>query len=184
MWKKNSWEKIIWKWNIVEIIQYEVDINWKNKLFEVARRAPWVRLIIKSEWKFLLTKEFRWEYNDFDYRLPWWKVFDRIDDMNNFEWNIIDAANKSALLEAKQECWIEIKNLELYKISKCWSTIEWDLYYYIVNDFFNNWEQELELWETISIWWYTKEEIIELIKSWKFWEDRSVWVFLPYLLNN
>lgn len=66
---------------IIQIIEEKKDINWKKKIFERARRSPWVRVMIKNDKnQILLTREFRYELNDFDRRLPWWKVFDTLDE--------------------------------------------------------------------------------------------------------
>ena len=73
LWK----EKIEFSWKHFEIIHQDYKIWEKIITFEVAKRAPWVRLIIiNKDNKILLSKEYRTELEEFDYRLPWWKVFD------------------------------------------------------------------------------------------------------------
>ncbi len=44
-------------------------------MFETAVRSPGVRLIIVKDNQMLITKEFRGELDDYDYRLPGGKVF-------------------------------------------------------------------------------------------------------------
>jgi len=52
----------------------------KEVVFETARRAPGVRLIIVRDGQMLITREFRNELDDYDYRLPGGKVFDTLDE--------------------------------------------------------------------------------------------------------
>ena len=126
--------KILFKWKIIEVIEKEVD----GRKFEIARRSPWVRLII-TDWKrVLLTKEFRHEHNGYDYRLPGGKVFDTLADFNkkieNNE-NIDDYAKTAAINECLQETWLIVKSIEPIIISRAWSTIERDLHYFLIKDF-------------------------------------------------
>ncbi len=93
-----------------------------GRVFEKARRAPGTRLIIadKDSKKVLLTREFRRELGEWDYRLPGGKVFDTLDEFEAFresDDDIVDAAKKQAINEAQQEAGIEIDVLELYKKS-------------------------------------------------------------------
>jgi 8-oxo-dGTP pyrophosphatase MutT (NUDIX family) len=59
-----------------------------------------VRLIITDGDKILLTKEFRRELNQEDYRLPGGKVFDTLKEYNAYRQNI----EPSCLVAAKREC--------------------------------------------------------------------------------
>jgi methylthioribose-1-phosphate isomerase len=70
----------------------------------------------------------------------------------------------------------------LYSISKNWTTMEWDLYYYVVEKFtvHEKWQQ-LESGEDIQVERKNKDEILEIIKSWCMQEDRSVGVLMRYL---
>lgn len=69
----------------------------KKTLFEKARRAPGVRLIIVKEDKILLTREYRDEIKSFDYRLPGGKVFDKLSDYQKHQSeNLLPFAEKAA----------------------------------------------------------------------------------------
>lgn len=70
MWTKTGKENILGSGRIVELIEYEVDLGNKKKMFELARRAPGVRMIFERKDKILLTREFRGENDGYDYRLP------------------------------------------------------------------------------------------------------------------
>src|SRR5258707_8180761 len=79
-----------------------------GRVFEVARRAPGVRLVIadKTKKQVLLTREHRWELDGWDYRLPGGKVFDTIKEFETFRQSgepILAAATKKAKEEAAEE---------------------------------------------------------------------------------
>lgn len=173
----------LFKGRIIEVIQKEID----GRTFEIARRSPGVRLIIKDWKKILLTKEYRHEHNAYDYRLPGGKVFDSLDEYNEKMENNEDLetyAGKAAKNEAKQEAWVLPQSLQLLSVNKAWATIERDLYYFLVEKFeVNTWGQELEEWENITTEWKTFEEVQQLCLDWSIKEDRSVWMLLKFLLN-
>src|SRR5690242_18723642 len=109
-------EDVIAKGKLFELVQTKHD---DGRVFEVARRAPGVRLIIadNAEQKVLLTREYRQELAEWDYRLPGGKVFDTLDDFEAFRnsgEDIIEAAKRQAVNEAQQEAGVEIDELELY----------------------------------------------------------------------
>lgn len=183
---QKTWlEKIVYQWDIIEVVQQNMQIWEKQKVFEFARRSPWTRLIIINKNKeVLITKERRFEINKFDYRLPWWKVFDELFKYNEYLKNnldILEVAKQWAISEAKQECWIKINKLDLLKISKCWATIQRDLYYFVSNDFELLKSQDLELWENISLNRIWLDETKELCISDNFSEERSAMILLKYL---
>jgi len=175
-------EKVVFQWKIIEVVHQLVKICDQELVFEIARRSPGVRLIVHDKDKILLTKEFRKELKDFDYRLPGGKVFNTLAEYNKNKKSI----KKYALIVARHECeeetWLIPQDPKLHYISTAWATVERDLYYYIVKKFKSHTKwQQLELGEDISIQWKTKKEILALIKKWAMHEDRSVWVLLQYL---
>lgn len=176
-------EDIVFQWKIIEVVNQTVQIGEKEVIFEMAKRSPGVRLIICDETRFLITKEFRKELNDFDYRLPGGKVFNTLSEYNEKKNDIETYALAAAKNECKEETWLIAEDIALHYISHAWATIERDLYYYIVKKFTpNDKGQELELWENITVEWKTKQELLTLIKSWAMHEDRSVGVVLKYLM--
>ena len=103
-------EELVAKGKIFELVQMQQD---DGRVFEKARRAPGVRIIIcdKANGTILLTKEFRHELGEWDYRLPGGKVFDSLDDFEahrNSGNDITDAAKTQAKNEAQQEAGVEI----------------------------------------------------------------------------
>lgn len=186
MWKETGKINIIATGQIIELYEKEYEIDGKLKMFENARRPPGVRLLFEKVWKILLTKEYRSEHNGFDYRLPGGKVFDRIADMKQFTWDILDAAKNAAIIEAQEECGIVVdkKDLELFTTSHCGATIEWDLYYFIVQKFILTDIQALEEGEYITFDWYSEDEIIDLARNGSISEDRTKGVLWEYFLKN
>lgn len=70
---------IVYRGKLFDIIQIPQP---DGRVFEVARRAPGVRVIVHDakEQKVLLTREFRRELDAWDYRLPGGKVFDTLNE--------------------------------------------------------------------------------------------------------
>jgi len=178
-------EKITFKGKIIEVVQKEVTQNGKIQNFELARRSPGVRLIISHDNKILLTKEFRHETNNYDYRLPGGKVYDSLDVYNKaIESNIdiTEAAKKAAVKEAREEAGVEVKDISFAYRSICGATIIWDLFYFVVTDFVQK-EQQLEEGEDIQIELVDKEKAKEMCLNGMIREDRSALVLLRYLNN-
>jgi ADP-ribose pyrophosphatase len=177
-------QEIVFSGQVIEVVHQQMQSGKETRTFEKARRSPGTRLIIIDEEKkqILLTREHRFELNDFDYRLPGGKVcdsleeFNRVKDKNNF----LEIVQKAASLEANQEAGIIPEKLTLFTISKSGGpTIEWDLYYFIVDKFEKS-KQNLEFGENITIKWFSYKEAIDLCLSGKMKEDRSVGVLMRF----
>lgn len=185
-------EKISFQKGIFEFVSEEKKylINGKEKIIkrDFVRRPPGIRaIIINNNNEILLSKEYRYELECYDYRLPGGKVFDDLNDYkkaleNN---NILDNVYKTVAKEVKEEVGISISNPELYTISHAGSSVTWDLYYFIVKDYeiiANG--QELEENEIIDGFvWKKSEEIIKMCLDREIHEERSVGVLLTYILN-
>ena len=159
-----------------------------GRVFEIARRAPGVRLIIADEVnkKVLLTREYRQELAQWDYRLPGGKVFDSLDDYETFRESgddILTAAIKQVMNEAQQEAGVQVNKLELYKKSVLGATVEWDLYIFETTD----WQlsvqgQELEVGEKIEADnWLSYDEAKKMIIEGKMQEERIALILLQWL---
>lgn len=178
-------EEIVYQGKIIEIVHQQMKIGDKEKVFEFARRSPGTRLIIISpDDKILLTREYRTELEDWDYRLPGGKVFDSLKEYNQFlktSENILSEAIKGAKREANQEVGINPKDLKHFATSVCGATVVWDLYYFVVTEYDELNKQELEVGENIETNWFTFKEAKEVCLSGKMSEDRSAIVLLRYL---
>ena len=181
----NDNEKILARGRIFELVALPQP---DGRTFEMARRAPGVRVIIpdRKAKKLLLTKEFRYELNDWDYRLPGGKVFDKLEEFDAFRKSGDDikvpAASK-ALAESSEEAGIDVKKVELYKISTLGATVEWDLFIFEATD----WQphpkgQQLEKGEQIeNDTWVRFAEAEDMIMSGKMAEERIALVLLQWL---
>lgn len=178
-------EEIFAKGKLFEIVHLKQD---DGRVFEVARRAPGVRLIIHDEsaGKVLLTKELRHELGEWDYRLPGGKVFDSLDEFEAFRTNsedILGAAKQKAIEEAQQEAGVEVADLSLYKKSVLGATVEWDLYVFETN----NWRlsvegQELEVGEKIEAdTWVTYDEVRKMALNGAMAEERVALILLRWM---
>lgn len=154
------------------------------------RRPPGIRALIvnKEEQKILFSKEFRYELNEWDYRLPGGKVFDSIEEYTQAlsECNIDDYAYQTVAKETLEEVGLNIKNPKLIKISKDGASVIWDLYYYEITEYEINSEgPKLEENEIINGYeWLTYEEVIKLCKTNAIHEDRTIGILLTYILNH
>lgn len=178
-------EVIAYQGKIIEVVNQDMSGDGKTIMFEWARRAPGVRLILVDLDKkvVLLTKEHRYELGADDYRLPGGKVFDTLEAYNQFlqgREEVIVPACEKATQEAKQEVGVELQNPEHYHTSVCASTIEYDLYYFVGKDWSRG-EQELEHGESIEVVEVSYDEARSLALDGSMSEERSALVLLRYL---
>lgn len=179
-------EKITYQGKIIEIIEKEVTVSEKTKIFELARRSPGVRLIIIENDTVFLSKEFRHEVQGYDFRLPGGKVFDTLTEFNNVLSNntdILESAKAAALKEAREEMGIIASSIELFHKSVCGATVEWDLYYFVVTDFTKQ-DQELEDGEVIELNPVSIDEAKQMCLDGRIDEERSALTLLRYLNKN
>jgi ADP-ribose pyrophosphatase len=177
-------ETITHKGNIIEVVQKEVELNGKKKVFEYARRSPGTRLIIPKGETVLLSREFRTEINGYDYRLPGGKVYDTLDEYNNALSSGIDineASKKAAIKEAKEEVGVNTSDLTLFHKSVCGATVIWDLFYFVVNEFTET-TQNLEEGEDIMFEFVDKSKVKEMCLNGSISEERSALVLLRFLI--
>ncbi len=175
-------EEIAYKGNILAI----VNIHQPNgEIWEVARRSPGVRVIIKNtDGTYKLSNEFRQEHSKRDVRLAGGKVFDRLDEYLSHQTSgsdILKAARDAAIREAAEELGIiNPKNVEFIEKSVLGTTVEWDLYVFELSDFEQGKPNThgMEDIESINL---TKDQILSAIESGEFNEDRIVPVLLRYL---
>ncbi len=183
---KTGHEVILGEGKILELVQFEVDIGGRKKMFEHARRPPGVRAVITKVNKILLTREYRREQGKYDYRLPGWKVMDTILEYRAFTWDILEAAKVALIKESQEEAGIIARNPELLHISHCGANVEWDLYYFLVTDFdeTDDHDRDADGESDITTSWYTFDEVKGKILSGEMSEDRSIAVLLKWLLSN
>ncbi len=172
--------EVKYRGKIIEVVEE----RHGNKIFEKARRTPGVRALIVNNGKILISREFRTEVGDYDYRLPGGKVFDTLAEFSSHaNEDLTKFANEAVVKECYEEVGLKIRNPKLIKISKAGATVSWDLYYYEIKDFVKD-KQHLEDGEDISFAWYSVCDVLKLCTDNKISEDRSVGVLLNYILQN
>lgn len=181
----NDNEEIFARGKLFELVH---ETQPDGRVFEVARRAPGVRIIIADRLnkKVLLTKEYRKELGEWDYRLPGGKVFDSLGEYEEFRrtgTDIVRPASKKATEESIEEAGVEVSDLELYKKSTLGATVEWDLYVFEARQ----WSvaatgQALEKGEQIEADnWFSYDEVEKLILGGEMNEGRIALVLLQWL---
>lgn len=184
--QKSGPEKITYSGKIFQVIEQPMICDGCNKIFELARRSPGTRLIIiRNNNEMLITKEFRGEHNGVDYRLPGGKVFDTLEEYkNHLDEDLLPYAKVAAKKECLEETGLIPKNIKHFATSKAGATVEWDLYYFMVDKFEENPEgQHLEEGEDIEIEWKTFAEVKKLCAEGLINEDRSVGVLFKFFLQ-
>lgn len=186
-------EKTLFKEGIFEFVREEKSytINGESKNIKrlFVRRPPGIRAIIVNEKnEILLSKEYRYELELFDYRLPGGKVFDNLDDYKKAieENDVLENVYKTVAKEVKEEVGISIKNPTLYTVSHAGSSVVWDLYYFIIKDYeIISDGQELEENEIIDGFvWKSPDEVIKMCLDKQIHEERTIGVLLSYILKN
>lgn len=171
-----------------KLFEVEQTTQPDGRVFEVARRAPGVRVIIADHGakKVLLTREFRNELNNWDYRLPGGKVFDSLADYDAFREsgaNILEPAAKKSNNEAAEEAGVDIKEVKFLSKSTLGATVEWDLYIFEATQWQPHADgQQLEAGEQIeSDNWVTFEEAEQMILEGHMQEERVALRLLQWL---
>lgn len=179
--------KVVFDGDILQVVRQDMKIGEKVKTFEWARRSPGVRLIVVSEGKMLIAREYRRELGAVDYRLPGGKVFDTLKEYSDFikkGGDIVIESEKAVKREAAQEVGLKLNSVNHLYTSKNGATVEWDLLYFTCTDFEELGSSSNEVGEDIDVVWLGFDAVLELCKSGEFNEDRSLGVLMKYILNN
>jgi ADP-ribose pyrophosphatase len=161
----------------------------KETIFEKVERPPGVRILVQDDSQMLLSREWRPELNDFDYRLPGGKVFDSWEDYApHREEQLDELAREAAQKELLEETGIDLplKSFRLFHTSHCGAVMIWDLYYFVVqasNDGSSQDPITTEEGEQIHPQWFSFDEVQELCLKGSVREDRTVAVVLKFLLG-
>ena len=171
----------VYRGKIFDIVQ---EAQPDGRVFERAVRAPGVRVIIADNDKqeILLTREFRSELNDWDYRLPGGKVFDSLDEYSGFDGDIMTAAKAKAVEESYEEAGIDVDSVDLYTKSVLGATVEWDLYVFVASSWKKAQGQKLESGEMIETDnWVSLSEAEKMILDGKMQEERIALALLRWI---
>lgn len=177
-------EKITYEGRMFEMVEQPMKVGERIIVYENARRAPGVRLIIPTpDGKLLLSNEYRSYMGRNDIRLPGGKVFDSLIEYRQFRESgnkIEDAAKDAAIKEAGEEVGIRVEDIELFTLSNCGASVEWDLYYFVVKSYSSG-EQALEHGENITPILIEREEAKKMCLDGRIGEERSALTLLRYL---
>lgn len=186
-------EKSLFNNGFFEFIESDEEFIVENQVKrvkrDIVRRPPGIRaLIVSKNNKILLSKEFRYEFNDWDYRLPGGKVFESLNDYKLALENDTVKENvlKTVPKEVQEEVGLVVRNPKLLKVSKDGAGVIWDLYYFEIKDYKKSENgPQLEEEEIINGYkWYEFHEIITMCQKNQIKEDRTVAVLLTYILNS
>ncbi len=177
-------EKIVYQGKILEMVERHFERDGQTIVHERARRTPGSRTLVLSEdGKVLLSREHRFELDDYDYHLPGGKVFDKLTDYNTFlatkpdKTSLIETARDGAILELKEEMGLTATKdqLEFAYLSPCGSTVDWDLYYFICRvQTTELGDQDLGSGENVEPVWLSAQEAHDIaLDGTKMHEDRS-----------
>jgi ADP-ribose pyrophosphatase len=180
-------ETILATGKIFELVQVPIG---DGRMFEVARRAPGVRVIIadKVQKKVLLNKEFRHELKGYDYRLPGGKVFDTLPELDAFrksKGDMTDAAAAKAKEEAAEEAGIAVESVTFFRKSTLGATVEWDLYVFEATkwDHHKDGQQLKDGEEVDGVFpgWYDFADAEQMIIDGQMQEERIALILLQWL---
>ena len=188
-------EKSVFNNGFLEFLETEEEhtINNQKKIIKrkMVRRPPGVRALIlkkNDNQKILLSKEFRYELDKWDYRLPGGKVFDTLDLYKEAiaRNDVQKYVDKSVAKEVLEEVGLIVKSQKLLKISHDGAGVIWDLFYYEIKDYEESLDgAHLEENEFVEGYvWKSFDEIIKMCIEQKINEERSVGVLLSYILEH
>lgn len=158
----------------------------------MVRRPPGIRALIinkEDKNKILLSKEFRYELDEWDYRLPGGKVFDALGDYKESlalgDEDLLKHVDETVKKEVLEEIGLIVKTQKLIKVSKDGAGVIWDLFYYEIDDYeISKDGPHLEENEFVDGYvWKSFDEIIKMCSKNEIHEDRTVGVLLSYILN-
>ena len=178
-------QEILYTGKIFEIVRTKKKVRDKTIVFESARRAPGVRLLILKGNNLLISKEFRYELKGYDYRLAGGKVFDTLEEYDKAsKKEILKHAELAARKECEEETGLRVDRIQLLEKTHAGATVDWDLYYFIIDEFTENGNgQKLEEGEIIETVWKSFDEVRDMCLNRQIKEDRSVGVLLRFFLN-
>ena len=180
---------VVYKGKIFEIIKWE---GKPGIMFEAAARSPGVRLLIElqkdGEMALLMSREFRREAGGVDFRLPGGKVFDTLEEYNQFrsgQDEMMKKAEEAAKKEGREEVGVSGGEYSLLKIAKAGASVEWDLYYFLVKNAVVG-KQDLEAGEQgdIEPVILSMRDIFEKLVNGEIQEGRSAEVLWRWLVEN
>lgn len=182
--QKTQPETVVYRGRLFELIQQEMSDGSVTRTFEIARRGPGTRIIFFDGISILIAREYRYESENFDMRLPGGKVFDTLSEYEQARstgLNMVEFAKRAIAKEAAEEVGLKPTLLECTHKSICGATIVWDLYFFLCTAWESMLNQQLEVGESITFGWYPLHEVRAMCLSGQISEDRSAIAILRTL---
>lgn len=103
------------------------------RYFEKYVRAPGCRVIAVKDDKIYLQKEYRFEQDAWDWRLPGGKVIDTFEHYRPYMLKEVPdvVVLEAATRELQEEAKLSAREFTLFVKMICGTTVEWDLYYVV-----------------------------------------------------
>jgi len=182
--RPTSTQNIMYAGKMFQIVHQEMSDGQDTKTFEMARRAPGTRIIFVRNQKILLTREFRYELDRYDYRLPGGKVFDRLGDYQaalDKGTDMVVEAKTAACREAIEEVGMAVQDMEIIGISTCGATVQWDLYFFVARNFADQGTVHHESGEDLTHDWYEFNTVKDMCLDGRVNEERSAIQILKFI---
>lgn len=177
-------ERIVYESRLFEVVKQPMRIGEKVVEFEAARRPPGVRIIVSDGRRILLTREFRHELRQYDYRLPGGKVFDTVAEFRADTQGTLAAAAEAVVRECLEETGIRPLSPRHIHTSVAGGTVIWDLLYFFADAFEDSGQTDDREGEIAGHAWVAVEDVRQMCLDGRISEDRSVAVLLRHILKN
>lgn len=162
----------------------------KEIVWELASRPPGVRALIMRENSILLNREYRYELDAWDYRLPGGKVFDTLKEYKQCadSSELEEKIYRQLRTELREEADIDVHDAAFLRVDSLGFRIQWDLYYFLVRDFeilpsFYSQDYRKSKYEFIEHRWVSPEESIQICLNGQMRESRSAYTLMWFLLQ-
>jgi ADP-ribose pyrophosphatase len=163
--------KAVWEGKHFKAYHETIEIApGKTAVFEYVWRIDGTRSIVINEaGEILLTREYRHELKDYDWRLPGGKL-DRVDE------NIVDAASR----ELREETGVTAKTWEYLWATAPDATVRFQRHFLLATDISVG-TQNLDEGENISLSWFSRSNVVRMALEGQIREEISAFSLLRYI---
>lgn len=167
--KKN----LIYKGKILEL--YNDDVECDNGYFakrELVNHHGGAAVLVCKDQKFLLIRQFRYAYNADLYEIPAGKL------------ELHEDPYQAAMRELEEEAGLKANKLD--SLGSIYPTCGYSneiIYLYLAKEFITT-KTNFDRDENIDSFWFTKEEILSMIKTGQIKDAKTITAFYTYILGN
>jgi len=176
------------------LFEEEVELpNGEIRMFEFVERSPGVRALMFQSHHLLINREWRSEFNSWDWRLPGGRVFESIEEYDTARKSSSDLSDlnrRAVSREVREETGVVTDPSEwsFFATSVAGATIRWDLHYFSTHTdripLTYHWKAPETAEEQTETFWKSFDEIHRIIESGEMREDRSVVQTLKFLASS